>query len=56
MNHADEVWKGYRFFSKLANDYLNTSEPDPRYLVKIMGIAADYHKKWEEYLKHVGKS
>lgn len=52
-NYADNLLTDYRFYTKLANDYLNTANPDPSYLCKLMTTAADYQQKWDDYLAHL---
>lgn len=52
-NHADKLWTEFRFWSQLANDYLNTASPDPEYLAKVLATAAERQEAWEGYLAHI---
>ena len=52
-NYADNLLADYRFWTKLANDYLNTASPDPEYLCKVLATAADCQAKWDAYLAHL---
>lgn len=52
-NYADEVTLQHKFWTKLANDYLNTASPDPDYLAKLLATAAEWQAKYDAYLAHL---
>jgi hypothetical protein len=51
--YADNLLINHRFYTKLATDYLNTANPDPDYLLKLLGTAAEWQQKMDEYMAHL---
>jgi hypothetical protein len=53
FNHGDEVCLQHRFWTELVNSYIAAGCPDPEYLAKIMGTAAEWQSKYDDYMAHL---
>ena len=54
FNHGDEVMLQHRFWTELVNSYIAAGCPDPEYLAKIMGTAAEWQAQYDDYMAHLG--